>query len=165
MLAPRDTHVAARQHLLANDASHIHVGRARHEHPYTGRVSDGAYSQQELEEVGLRTGCSLRGVAPSIGALPVFVHEPSGQEFVLVPGGNTALGMQAEELLEALAHVRHDPRVAEWARAHRARFEAASPVRVVRVGAFLLGRSPVLGRTVDLLRGVPELELVERDRA
>ncbi len=102
----------------------------------------------DLRDIELRTGLVSK---PVKRGLPVFVHEPTQQEFVLVPAGAFIMGMSAVELVSALREVDYNPDIEFWRAAHRAQYAAANPIHSVTSQAFLCGRSPLLGRTIDAL--------------
>jgi formylglycine-generating enzyme required for sulfatase activity len=81
--------------------------------------------------------------------LPVFMHESTRQQFVLIPGGSFLMGMTARELTAALREIAYDPDIESWRASHRAAYATATPVHAVTVQPFLCGRSPLLGRTID----------------
>lgn len=101
------------------------------------------------EEVLARAGLEPLEKPGGAGSLPVFVHRPSAQRFVRIPGGAFVMGWPSGELRAAFAEVGFDPGIDSWAKAHQASFEQANPLRVVRVEPFLCGCSPLLGATVE----------------
>src|SRR4051812_36756200 len=99
--------------------------------------------EPDLDEVARRTGLERNGTGRR------FVHAPTGQELVFVPGGVFAMGMSGAELCESLREVSYNPDIAFWREAHARTYAAARPTRLVAVQPFLAGRSPLLGGTAE----------------
>ena len=83
------------------------------------------------------------------GALSTFIHDSTGQQFVLIPGGSFLMGMSASEMVAALREVSYDPDIEFWRANHRATYARATPVHSVTVQPFLCSRCPLPGSVID----------------
>lgn len=83
-----------------------------------------------------KAGDKLRGARK----LAAVIHEPTGTEFVAIPGGSFVAGLRPEEL-ELMQTVEYQEETAlEWL----SQIAEASPPREVTIKPFLISRAPLL---------------------